>query len=298
MKVFPISFKTSLLFLAIGFCFFNLISCTKKEAFSTTKSGLQYSIVESKGGKKPAIGDVLKMHMIYKTQRDSLLYDSKIIGDSFMIQLGAPSFIGGLEEGFAMLGEGDSAIFRVPADSVYQKLFKQAKPEGLAADEQLKFFIRLDKVLSQKEFNENNQRIQSEWDRKEDLQIIAYLKKNNLVTSPVADGVYLIPFEMGKGKTPKKGDSVEVKYIGKFLSGEVFDDSEKAKTNLTYRLGDGSRMPVWEKTIASMKEGSFYRLILASRNAFKNRQYGPIPPNSTIIYDIRLVKVRPAGKAS
>jgi hypothetical protein len=74
---------------------------------------------------------------------DSVLYDSKVLGDSFLIELMQPLFAGGLEEGFALMGEGDSAAFVVSADSIFEKLFRTQLPPFMHKGDKMRFDVRL-----------------------------------------------------------------------------------------------------------------------------------------------------------
>lgn len=57
------------------------------------------------------------MHIIYKTEFDSVIFDSQTKSDSFDVEFVSPTFSGGVEEGFGMISQGDSAIFKASADS-------------------------------------------------------------------------------------------------------------------------------------------------------------------------------------
>jgi FKBP-type peptidyl-prolyl cis-trans isomerase len=265
-------------------------SCHKSE-FSETKSGLKYCIREATGGQKPKISDVMQMHLIYKNQKDSILYDSKSMGPDFMIELTTPSFEGGIEEGFAMMGEGDSASFQIPADSIYTKLFKQTRPSYIKADEMLHFEVRMISIMSAASFKELLQTRKKEAAGNEKEQIKQYLEDNNLPPNPAQEGVYYIPFKAGTGKQPQKGDLVEVKVTGHLLSGQLFESTEKNGKNLIYHIGDGSQPAAFDNAIGSMKEGGLSRLILSSEYGKAYQQQGAVPENAPLVFDLELVKV-------
>ena len=90
----------------------------------------------------------MEMHLVYKTSRDSVLFDSNVMGKQLSIELQNPSFRGGLEEAFAMLGEGDSAAFLIRADSLYEKVFNAARPVYIRKGENLRFDVRMIKISS------------------------------------------------------------------------------------------------------------------------------------------------------
>ena len=137
---------------SIAVVWFLLFACNNKKDWQQTPSGLQYLIYETKEGNKAQVGDGLQLHLIYKNGADSVLFDSKTLGNAFVIELTEPPFKGSLEEGFAMMSEGDSAAFLVSADSVYKNVFHQALPMMMAAGTKLRIDVRLNKVLTPGEF--------------------------------------------------------------------------------------------------------------------------------------------------
>lgn len=266
-------------------------SSCKRDGFSITPSGLRYEIVEDKNGRKPVLGDMLRMHLLYKDKEGKVIYNSAIMGEAFILELTAPTFVGGLEEGFAMLSEGDSAIFLVNADSVFDKTFKQKLPANIASSDLLRFEVRLKKVMSAEEYRKESTHT-SEYNNVDELrQIELYMGDNEISVPPVKPGVYFIVFKEGTGEKPKSGDKVEIKYTGSFLNGEMFDASGKSGENLKYTLGDGTHLIAWEEAISSMRPGGVARLILSSSNAYGTAGLDPIPSNTPVFFDIELISV-------
>lgn len=54
-------------------------------------------------------------------------------------------------------------------------------------------------------------------------------KGDKKVERTLEGGVKVRDFKVGTGKTAKKGDKIEMRYIGKFLDGKVFDKNTKGK---------------------------------------------------------------------
>ena len=284
--------KISILIVCFGAIMIGLFSTSScnKDGFSITPSGLRYELIEQKGGRKPMIGDMMRMHLIYKDKNGKEIYNSAELGEAFVLELTEPTFVGGLEEGFAMMSEGDSAIFLVNADSVFSKTFKQPLPANIDSQDLLRFEIRLKKILTATEFR-NESKHNTEYNQVEELrQIELYLGDNSISVPPVKPGVYFILFKEGKGAKPKPGDQVEIKYTGSFLGGEMFDASGNNGQNLIYKLGDGTHLTAWEEAISTMQPGGVARLILSSSNAYGTAGLDPIPPNTPVIFDIELVR--------
>ncbi len=93
----------------------------------------------------------------------------------------------------------------------------------------------------------------------------------------------------GKGASPQRRDKVVVNYAGKLLNGEVFDktDGEPIELQLM-RTVQG-----WREALPLMKEGAKYELYIPSKLGYGKRKVEKIPPGSTLIFEVELVKVIP-----
>lgn len=95
----------------------------------------------------------------------------------------------------------------------------------------------------------------------------------------------------GTGATPASTDQVEVHYTGKLLDGTVFDSSVDRGIPATF--GVTQVIPGWVEALQMMKAGSKWRLFIPSNLAYgpNGAPGSPIGPNSTLIFDVELLKV-------
>jgi len=114
-----------------------------KGGFKQTGSGLKYKYIDNVDGESPELDDIMVLHMCYKTDKDSMLFDSGTQSDSFLVRLVGPTFVGGVEEGFAMMSPGDSAVFKVSADSIFQKTFMSETPSYITPGSEITFYVRM-----------------------------------------------------------------------------------------------------------------------------------------------------------
>jgi len=122
----------------------------------------------------------------------------------------------------------------------------------------------------------------------------AYLKKNNITVKPSQDGLYFILKKSGKGPLPKKGDEVFVQYTGYLLNGKKFDSSVDRGKPFEFTLGMHQVIPGWDEGIAMLRKGGTAKLIIPS--SLGKRNMGPIPPFSTLVFDVKLVSFHKAAK--
>ncbi|KAJ2768522.1 peptidylprolyl isomerase fpr3 [Coemansia nantahalensis] len=108
----------------------------------------------------------------------------------------------------------------------------------------------------------------------------------------LAGGVKLEVMKEGTGAGAKKGARVGMYYIGKLTNGKVFDKNTKGKP-FWFRLGAGEVIKGWDVGIVGMKKGGERRLTIPAAMAYGKRGAPPdIPPNATLVFDIRLVELK------
>jgi FKBP-type peptidyl-prolyl cis-trans isomerase FkpA len=99
---------------------------------------------------------------------------------------------------------------------------------------------------------------------------------------------------VGTGATAAAGDTVTVDYVGAFTNGNVFDSSYSRSQPFSFRVGAGQVIAGWDQGVPGMKVGGKRRLTVPPSLAYGSSGYGPIPPNSTLVFEIVLLSI--AGK--
>jgi len=99
-------------------------------------------------------------------------------------------------------------------------------------------------------------------------------------------------FEVGKGNSAEVGELVTVDYVGMFEDGRVFDSSIDRGEPISVTLGAGEVIPGFDQGIRGMREGGKRRIIIPSEFGYGERGAGPIPPNTTIVFDVDLISVK------
>ncbi len=95
----------------------------------------------------------------------------------------------------------------------------------------------------------------------------------------------------GSGAIAGAGDLVVVHYVGRFVSGEVFDSSISRNEPFQFTLGVGQVIKGWDEGVLGMREGGRRTLIIPPELGYGMNDYGPIPGGSTLIFEVELIKV-------
>ncbi len=118
-----------------------------------------------------------------------------------------------------------------------------------------------------------------------------YLETNKTREGVVttASGLQYEVLTKGNGISPKAEDSVTVHYTGMLIDGTVFDSSVERQEPVTFKLDEV--IPAWTEGLQLMKEGDKFKLYVPSELAYGQRGSRAIEPNSTLIFEVELLKV-------
>ncbi|USN88291.1 MAG: FKBP-type peptidyl-prolyl cis-trans isomerase [Candidatus Nomurabacteria bacterium] len=97
---------------------------------------------------------------------------------------------------------------------------------------------------------------------------------------------------IGTGEPVKEGDTVSVHYVGTLQDGTEFDNSKKRGQPFVFTVGEGKVIKGWEDGLIGMKEGGQRILVIPPSLAYGDRQIGPIPANSTLVFAIELLEIK------
>lgn len=104
------------------------------------------------------------------------------------------------------------------------------------------------------------------------------------------------PDSPGSGLPAKKGDTVTAHYVGYLENGKKFDSSRERAMPITFLLGAGQVISGWDEGLVGMKQGGRKRLVIPPEKAYGKAARPPvIPPNSTLVFDVEMVKIEPGS---
>lgn len=263
-------------------------------------------------------GQFMMMHVSYLTGRDSVLQSSRQLthGQPVPIPIASGFRKGSPEEAFAMLQPGDSAVFRLPVDSLFRG--RPVPPELRRSGNVLVLqgtAVRLvDQATAMAAAQSLQQTAQAEQQRrarahqaeqgpKDNAAITNYLNTNKLTAQAkkTAGGTWYIITKRGTGPLPQTGQTVSVRYRGTVLAtGKEFDASDKhGGAPFDFVLGTGQVIPGWDQGIAMLPKGSTATLLIPSSLAYGSRGAGAdIPADANLRFDVELVNIKGAATAT
>lgn len=118
--------------------------------------------------------------------------------------------------------------------------------------------------------------------------------KEGVVTLP--SGLQYKILQAGTGPKPTATDSVVCNYKGTFVDGKEFDSS--------YERGEPATFPVtgvikgWTEALQLMPVGSKWQLVIPPDLAYGEQGRRGMPPNSTLVFEVELLKIAEKEKAA
>lgn len=257
-----------------------------------TLGEIQYHIIKSKSGaRKVEPGNILLCGIKTTAKRqglpDSVIFDTRGNDKPFYLSADDPAF----KSLFYLLKQGDSIAFFIPADSMYSKSFSMETPPSLRGAS-LYFNLQLVKALTPAEMQEEMNRI-NEHKVKEDSIAFARFARKMKGAKSTRGGVKYVRLKASEGTKVQNGSTVQVHYKGWIVNGDVFDENKDGDVPFEYQVGSGRVIAGWEEALPLMKEGETFRLLIPWRLAYGPKGRGPIPPYSSLVFDVSVVKVKP-----
>lgn len=97
---------------------------------------------------------------------------------------------------------------------------------------------------------------------------------------------------VGTGTEAVAGKHVVVNYRGTLMDGTEFDSSYSRGVPFDFDLGAGQVIVGWDQGVAGMKVGGKRKLVIPANLAYGDRAIGPIPANSTLVFEVELLEVK------
>lgn len=112
-------------------------------------------------------------------------------------------------------------------------------------------------------------------------------KKEGVTTTK--SGLQIQTIKEGTGDAPKATDTVKVHYTGTLIDGTKFDSSVDRGQPAEFPLN--GVIAGWTEGLQLMKVGGKSRLVIPPEIGYGARGSGPIPANSTLIFEVELIEI-------
>jgi FKBP-type peptidyl-prolyl cis-trans isomerase FkpA len=276
----------------------------KAQDMQRTARGVQYIIFTHNAGDKIKQNDVITIDVIQKTDKDSVVSSTYTMGHPIKIQVQPSQALTDMMDIFPLLAASDSALVKMPSDSVF-KGHEESRPAFFPKGSYINFYMKVQKIQSLNdaiaERNADIEKVKSQ----EGADAAKYIADNKLVVKTTPSGLKYVIIKTALKPKPLTGDTVSVNYTGKLTSGQVFDSSVEAvaKTSgldqpgrtyepIKFPVGTGQVIKGWDEGLLLLHEGEKAIFIIPSALAYGNEGSGPIPPASTLVFDVELVSVK------
>ncbi|MET3978581.1 FKBP-type peptidyl-prolyl cis-trans isomerase FkpA [Mucilaginibacter sp. UYP25] len=311
------------IFLSLMLCLFGFNASAQSQR---TARGVQYQIISTNPGAKLKQNDVITFNATQATETDSVLFSTYKQGQPIKTQIIPSTNMADLMDIFPLMSVNDSAIVKVPVDSVF-KGHETEMPPMFKKGSNLVFKLRilssqtLEQAMAERNAAMEKMKAEGEKVKATEMATLSnYIKTKGLVAKTTPSGLHYVVKTVGAKPKPLNGDTVYVNYTGRTLEGKMFDSSVEADAKagglnqpgrnyepINFALGTGRVIKGWDEGLALLYEGSKATFIIPSALAYGERGAGEdIKPYSTLLFDVELVRVarikhavvKPAGKAS
>lgn len=236
--------------------------------FETTDTGLQYYDLVVGDGETPEAGDNIEMEFaIWLQDGNTYVASSEDQGGSFRFPVGSGQVFPGWEEGVLTMAEGGVRQLIIP-------------PELGLGDQGVNGLVPPNAILVM------------------EMTLLSIAKAPKITEVDPADyettdsGLEYFDIEVGDGATPEPGQTVVVHYSGWLEDGTLFDSSVQRGEPFTFPLGQGAVIPGWDEGLSTMQVGGTRQMRIPPELGYGDAGGGPIPPGSTLIFDVELIEIR------
>jgi len=298
-----------------------LLAAASCQNFQKGEGGLQYKILKDAGAEKAVPGDVLIAHIEVRSDRkDSLLQSTFDFGLPQAIEVLSDStpnrYPGDPFTVLHLLGEGDSILFRIDQDTMAAKT---GYPKPDVADKYISFRVKVEKHLKKGEqtdsamsaqINELMDQAVEALKNAEESKLAKYVADKKLTPEKTESGLQYIIEGQGDGQKVAEGDTVAVNYVGRLVSGKIFDTNiqDVAKKNnmlnpmrpyepMRIRVGYDPVIRAWTEGLQLLAKGGKATLLIPSNLAYGERGGGrDIPPYAPLVFEVEVLDVVPGPK--
>ncbi len=106
-----------------------------------------------------------------------------------------------------------------------------------------------------------------------------------------ASGLQYEELQVGTGTIAQSGNTATVNYTLWLTNGTKIQSTLDSQKTFDFTLGKGQVIAGWDEGVQGMKAGGTRLLYIPSKLGYGSNVQGPIPANSTLIFEVQLVGI-------
>lgn len=230
------------------------------------EDGMQHAILREGTGRKPVEGDLVRAVLKgwVKSTGHSFLDTT---GREAHAVIGQGEMVEGMKRALLDMKAGELRQVHVPPELAYGQT---GKPPHIPRDADVVFEIELKSVEDAPEVPEHPP--EGEPDH-------------------TVDGVRYAVLQAGSGDGAKPGDTIRVHFTTWLADGTFVDTTLRSTRPLELKLGEGGLYAGLESVVTGMAAGERRKAVIPPDKAFGSSGRGPIPPDSTLIVEARVLEI-------
>lgn len=279
--------------LIFGFAFLFPLLCFAQSEWKKAGS-CSYRVLVSAEKSRPISSEMFLLLGMNATAKktnggDTVIFNTQGNEKPFYIPANEPSMGAVL----CQLREFDSVEFVLPADTLYIKSFGvNTTPVFIEPGSLIHFNVKIVKAYNQTELQLERQKETEKRSLEDKIAINNYIKTQKNIKSTGTGLKYVVLKSNPKGKKVSAGNIVQVHYKGWLPAGDVFDQNKESDVPFEFTVGAGGVIKGWDEGLALMHEGETFRFVIPWSLAYGSSGTGPIPPFSSLIFDVKLVGIK------
>lgn len=283
------------------FALFIFGACSNRfEGYAEKPSGLFFKLETIREGEKRIQKDnYLQFKYSLKNYAGEVIDVSRIL-----LKVNSVYASGGLLETLSLVNEKEVASAIFPVSKLKQELDGVIAINGIPDTALLFAQIQIDSIYQMEEFLFARKKF-VEWINRtettdydvlrEEVAMDQYQSKSGVKVEETVSGLRYFFIQRGAGESAGYGKRVELKYRGRFFSGEEFNSTERLKNGVQdFYLGQEMQVIKGvEEALSFMREGDIVLLLIPSWLGFgiDGSSTGIVPPRTPIVYELELKKV-------
>lgn len=123
----------------------------------------------------------------------------------------------------------------------------------------------------------------------EQTTFASFLGVDLAASTKTPNGAYYRDVVEGTGPVVAIGQTLAVRYTGWISNGTQFDTNVNATDPLMFKLGANEVIPGFDEAMVGVRVGATRQLIVPPSLAYGPYQYGPIPGNSVLVFNVEVI---------